>query len=197
MPDDTQGHAYLEDAAIEAPCLRQYAAGATCAVIGAYKGATMRYLFDHGARFVYGVEPQRWAYDRAVKNLVAMGPRSWELDNLALVPWETHENASVLLHNVGTDAASVIWRTPRSSEHDDMLVKALNVHEWARSVESVPDGFEFMVVNVEGVEYALLPELALATDVLLVQFHGPPMPALQLRQPFTRQEIGKGWYLFT
>lgn len=188
----------LPDDHVETHVLRKYAQGNTCAVIGAFKGATMMYLLDHGATYVYGVEPQKWAADLAIKRLLTRErSAAWELDNVALVPWETTNNGSVLLHNVGTDAASVLWRAIGSNKYDDMLVKALNVHEWVHSVESVPDGFDFMVVNVEGAEYALLPELILATNVLLVQFHGPPIPALQLRQPLTRQEIGKGWYLYT
>lgn len=195
----------LPDDHVETVALRHYAANNRCAVIASYKGATMRYLFTHGASYVVGVEPQQWACDLAVKNLLDYGPCAWEIDTLALVPWDTAHVNETLLYNVGTDGANTLGVHRWLTEKDAMKVTAMNVREWLESYQENPDrereyAFDFMVVNIEGGEYALLPELAIGTRVLLVQYHGPPMPLAQvsIRRGFEREEsIGKGWHLYT
>lgn len=187
----------LSDDHIETPWLRKYARDHVCAVIGAYKGATMRYMFEHGARSIIGVEPQQWAYDLAVKNLLAQGPHAWELDGLALVPWGTDQNASVLLEKAGTDGARVVWPHRRIDKSDVVIAKAMNVCDWLDG--GTFDHFDFMVVNVEGFEYQLLPWLAPRATVLLVQFHGPPIDVEHLgriSEHDSMRSIGKGWYLY-
>jgi hypothetical protein len=182
----------LPDDHVETAALREYGKGAYCAVVGAYKGATMNYLLDHGATFVAGVEPQTWAYDVAVASLSERyGRREWALDNVALVPWETTPDSTVTLFHPGTDGASVMPRP----DTDSVLVRAMNVIEWLGE-----ESYDFMVVNCEGAEYMLLPWLAMRTGVLLVQYHGPPMPISQLErvcESIKVESVGKGWYLYT
>lgn len=190
------GHAILPDDRVESQVLQTYALGANCAVIGSYKGATMRYLLDHGARSVVGVEPQRWARDRAVASLLARGPAAWEIDCVALVPWATNPVSTVRMYDIGTDAASF---KPRErgpgvvSDTDD--VDALNVDEWLNGKT-----YDFMVMNCEGSEYLLLPWLVAHATVLLVQYHGAPIPMSQIARLADWDHvanIGKGWFLYT
>lgn len=188
----SEPHAILADDHIETPTLRKYAPLANCAVIGAYKGATMRYLLDHEANSVAGVEPQKWARDLAVASLKDYG--RWDIQTVALVPWTTSKNQSVMLHNVGTDGANILRRN-RTIDNDSMLVVAQNVNEWLGISQ-----FDFMVVNCEGAEYMLLPWLATRATVLLVQFHGPPIPRDQMAGLVdydSMEDIGKGWFLYS
>lgn len=189
----SEEHAILPDDHIETLWLRKYAKDAICAVVGAYRGATMRYMFEHGARAIVGVEPQDWAYNMAVASLLAQGPHAWELDGLALVPWDTDQYSTVRLFSPGNDGASIVNRPTTDSE----LVKAMNVCDWLDS--NTHDHFDFMVVNCEGAEYLLLPWLAPRATVLLVQFHGPYIPIEQLGRISGHdsvRSIGKGWHLY-
>lgn len=191
----------LPDDHVETAVLRNFAYDASCAVVGAYKGATMRYLFDHKARAVHGVEPQKWAYDLAVASLVEQGPHNWELDNLALVPWATEPNDTVRMYNFETDGCTIL-RQPRHGfagvpkpVSSIGLVPAMNVIDWLEDRQ-----YDFMVMNIEGGEYMILPWLAMRTTVLLVQYHGPPMPFNQLERicEFNHETmVGKGWVLYT
>lgn len=188
-------HAILPDDHVETAVLRNFAFDKACAVVGAYKGATMRYLFEHKARYVHGVEPQKWAYDLAVENLLAMGPHSWELDNLALVPWGTTPESKVILNDVGRDSASIVTKLSMSSFRDQAEVTAMNVCGWLEDHE-----YDFMVVNIEGGEYMILPWLMARATVTLVQYHGPPMPFNQLERVCdvnSALDVGKGWVLYT
>lgn len=186
----------LPDDHIETPWLRKYARDHVCAVIGAYKGATMRYMFEHGARSIIGVEPQGWAYDIAVKNLLAQGPHSWELDRLALVPWQTPHGSMVTLYHTGTDGARLV-ANPYEPDLRPVQVEAMNVCNWLDG--GTFNHFDFMVVNCEGSEYQLLPWLAPHATVLLVQFHGSPIDVEHLgriTEHDSMRSIGKGWYLY-
>lgn len=181
----------LPDDHVETGVLRNFAFDASCAVIGAYKGATMAYLLEHKARTVHGVEPQEWARDAAVKMLLERGPASWEIDCVALVPWVTNMYSRVRLFSPGNDGASIVNRPTTDSQ----LVTAMNVIDWLGDHE-----YDFMVVNIEGSEYQVLPWLAMRTQTLLVQYHGPPMPFNQLERICefnAEQNIGKGWVLYT
>jgi hypothetical protein len=190
-------YATLEDSHIETPVLRQHAPGAKCAVVAAYKGATMKYLLSHGATFVAGVEPQPWAYDQAVKNLSDsdFGDDDYSLDCAALVPWETEPNGNsrvnrVKLYNIGTDAATIL-SSKAWLNLDDTEVVALNIGDWLNAVEDI----DFMVMNCEGAEYMLFMFLAATVTRVLVQFHGPPIP-VDSSGYAARTEIGSGWFLY-
>lgn len=185
---------------IETRVLSKYAPGAICAVIASYKGATMRYLKEHGAKVIYGVEPQDWATLIATKNLRDVKLDNpmvwWEIDRAALVPWATDVSSKVRLYDVGTDGASLAPRPRGPGIVGDVAdVPAMNVMEWLGS-----RWFDFMVLNCEGAEYALIPWLVRRTKVLLVQYHKGHIPLAQMTvvSHFTHMEfVGSGWYLYT
>lgn len=194
-------HAILDDSHVETATLRRFAPGVRCAVVGAYKGATMRYLLEHGASYVVGVEPQKWAYNRAVANLLSVVPKlgPWELDCVALVPWETAVDGSslVTLYDAGTDMASFSPRERGPGVVGDVAeVTAYCIDEWVKEYE----GFDFTVMNCEGSEYFLFEKVAAISKVILVQFHGPPMSCPLMSNDgwihLVRTFVGKGWWLY-
>lgn len=184
-------HAILEDDHLETPVLRRFAKGARCAVVAAYKGATMRYLFRHGATFVIGVEPQKWAYDLCVENMISIGPCAWELDNLALVPWETGPHSTTTLYGVGNDGATLFGK----SGVETAEVQTCNVTDWLEEVCLDASPINLMVMNCEGAEYMLFPYLVGYCERVLCQFHGPPISRYASGYN-TREDVGAGWYLY-
>jgi len=185
----------LDDGAVEARVLRRYALNARCLVLAGYKGATVRYLLDHGAKHVLTTEPQEWALNILRRN-VAAGGDAYEgrvhADEYAIVPWETAAGSKIMLHRYWTDGASMTLPLP--FEDDAVEVPAMSVDRWLGSTQ-----FDFAVLNCEGAEYMLLPYISDLCTRVLVQFHGPgaaPMPAEMLSLQ-RRVFIGRGWYLYS
>lgn len=195
MPDDAQGHAYLPDDHIETGTLMRYAKRNTCLVIGAFTGATMRYLLDHGAGYVIGVEPQPWAAERAMANMLARGSGPWEMNKLALVPWETRDNAFGVVDKAGTDAARLLLPNQQPQGNDHIAVSCMSISEFLDSLDEEGHAPDFAVMNVEGWEYMLLPHLLERVPIVLVQYHGPLMP-MAMTGMIRRVEVGKGWWLY-
>lgn len=186
----------LPDDHVETRVLRRWAPSANCLVVGAYKGATMRYLLECGARHVIGVEPQQWAYDRAVESLVGHGPASWELLRYALVPWETGRQPTVI-DKLGTDAARLLMPNEQPASSNWSVVDSMCISEFMKYLAEEGAAIDFCVMNIEGAEYMLLGAVCAEVPRVLVQFHGPPMPVDVLPVVTERTEIGRGWFLYS
>lgn len=183
----------LDISHIEAPTIRdiKLPANPTIVIIGAYKGDTAEFVrIHHPTAFMALFEPQAWAFDK-LADTFHRDPRVW-LSNCAL----GLEDGEATIYEYGTDAASLMY-LPDSRAH-----RKANVCEARRMLDFLHN-IDFAIVNCEGLEYFLLPYIVdqLHQAKVLVQEH-TVHATLSLEKGFgytlgkSRQDIGKGWYLY-
>lgn len=186
---------------IEAPIIRNLKIPdyATIVVVGAYKGATVRFIkYCFPTASIYAYEPQKFAYDELIKSQ-RRGVRSY---NLAL---GTNTLASASLYESGTDAASLLPLPEYRTRETVSVVDARTVFMGLGIIH-----VDFMLMNIEGYEYYLLPYLLSTTKgipvikTFLVQFHfkerydklWKACRELLIDKGYTDLFIGHGWELW-
>lgn len=181
---------------IEAPWLKDLKLdGAKVAVIGAYKGDTVAFIGEHHPKCqIYAYEPQIWAFTQLRNRFFGV-----EAINLFNYGIGVIDNEGVPLYEYGTDAASMI-ELPGWRSRDYVRIKNAR-----KTWEGM---FDFMLINIEGYEYDLIPYLMehnLAPKEWMIQFHfykdskAVEYAAVreQLEGHYFRQEIGKGWEYYS
>lgn len=151
---------------VEAPIIRDLSLprNPTVVVVGAYKGTTVRFISHHFPRAkIYAFEPQRFAYEELVKDR----GKNIKCYNYALGILNA---GKARLYESDTDAASLL---PLPDARTSTLVEVRDARE-VFVMLGIRD-IHFMLVNIEGYEYYLVPYLVdapnLAVRKLLVQFH--------------------------
>lgn len=183
-------------------------------VIGAYKGDTVAFLREHHPdKFIIAYEPQIWAYNELHKRFA--------LDTkVKAFPYGlgAGSRSDVLLHEYGTDAASILelenWRTVDTVELLDARVLTFDL-ETNTEPSINHNGVQFSgkialcVMNIEGYEYTLIPYILnynIKPTEWLIQFHFTEKFAdelfairdsLAIEHSYMGTTIGKGWELWS
>jgi FkbM family methyltransferase len=186
---------------VEAPLIRdiltELTAGDDVVVIGAYKGSTCSFIrhYNPYVRLV-AFEPQDWAFEELLK--VAHASR--------IVPWKlalsTEDKTSVPLYEYGTDAASLLAIPGSRTKGTCRTVDAAKFLP-----EHYLNKIAFVIMNIEGYEYALVPYLLVSNIEMariLVQCHHKDMyrtahskmQASLNAYGYTMLDVGAGWELW-
>lgn len=185
---------------IEAPYLRDIAlpeATPRVVVAGAYEGDTIAFIrYYHPATRVIGYEPQDFAYRK-------LRARFREDDRVDLSPYAigvVDVLTEVILYEAGTDAASVCKLENSRAQAHVWMQPAVNHLRYM--------GYAFIdlfVMNIEGYEYSLIPELLYNKDIFvrefLIQFHFKESRVRELEAiqdafiacNYYKRDIGRGW----
>lgn len=122
-------------------------------VAGAYKGAVCRLLAEMYDCCGYGFEPQRWAYEEAMKEVAEF--HSWLILPFGL--GTPLYRGGIPMGEWGTDACGV-HRVGQREQGHGWFVDAKPLLD---ALVMGGEGFDLFVCNMEGFEFELLPYLAI------------------------------------
>lgn len=143
-------------------------------VAGAFEGLYCRYL---GERFtnsrIYGFEPQREAWDYALRNVrpcEQCSETGWDYEHVEIFPFGIGLQGSVsTMFDAGTDGCSLLKRD--GDETQALLIESRAIRSWLGV-----DRVALAVINVEGYEYPLLNDWLKHGEIshydsIAIQFH--------------------------